>query len=132
MLRNLKTVSGLVRRVASVESSSGLGGKIVQRFLNVHEHDAMEILRAGGVNVPRFGVAATPKEAMDVSQKLGSVDFVVKAQVLAGGRGRGHFTSGLKGGVKLVYSPEEVHDVAKKMIGKLSIMQSFIAKCINN
>ena len=35
---------------------------------------------------------------------LGSNDFVIKAQVLAGGRGRGHFDSGLKGGVKIVYS----------------------------
>ncbi|KAH9404447.1 PREDICTED: succinyl-CoA ligase [ADP-forming] subunit beta, mitochondrial-like [Rhagoletis zephyria] len=117
MLRNLKAVSGLARRMAAVDPTAGLRGTLVQRFLNVHEHDAMEILRAGGVNVPKFGVAASAKEAMEVSQKLGSSDFVVKAQVLAGGRGRGHFTSGLKGGVKLVYSPEEVHDVANKMIG---------------
>lgn len=118
MLRNLKTVSGLARRMATVDPNGGLRGTQVQRFLNVHEHDAMEILKAGGVNVPKFGVASSAKEAMEVSQKLGSSDFVVKAQVLAGGRGRGHFTSGLKGGVKLVYSPEEVHDVANKMIGK--------------
>jgi succinyl-CoA synthetase beta subunit len=42
---------------------------------------------------------------------------VVKAQVLAGGRGKGHFDSGLKGGVKIVYSPDEVKDVAGKMLG---------------
>lgn len=41
----------------------------------------------------------------------------MKAQVLAGGRGKGHFDSGLKGGVKIVYSPDEVKDVASKMIG---------------
>ena len=44
-------------------------------------------------------------------------DYVVKAQVLAGGRGKGHFDSGLKGGVKIVYSPNEVEEVASKMIG---------------
>ena len=129
MIRNLKIVSGLARRMATVDPNSGLRGKIVQRFLNVHEFDAMEILRAGGVHVPKFGVASTPKEALEVSQKLGSNDFVVKAQVLAGGRGRGHFTSGLKGGVKLVYSPEEVHDVAKQMIGKLFVV---VAEKSNN
>lgn len=129
MLRNLKAVSGLARRMAAVDPTAGLRGTLVQRFLNVHEHDAMEILRAGGVNVPKFGVAASAKEAMEVSQKLGSSDFVVKAQVLAGGRGRGHFTSGLKGGVKLVYSPEEVHDVANKMIGNCSFRYVCRAKC---
>ncbi|XP_042190380.1 succinate--CoA ligase [ADP-forming] subunit beta, mitochondrial isoform X2 [Callorhinchus milii] len=48
----------------------------------------------------------------------GSKDLVVKAQVLAGGRGKGVFESGLKGGVKIVYSPEEARDTSSKMIGK--------------
>ena len=119
MFRNLKTISSVTRQLVTVDPNAvSLRGRVMKRFFNVHEHDAMEILRAGGVNVPKFGVATTPKEAMEVSQKLGaSGDFVVKAQVLAGGRGRGHFTSGLKGGVKLVYSPEEVYDVSKQMIG---------------
>lgn len=117
MLRSsLKRVSLLARRLNGVELTP-LAGTVQQRFLNVHEHVAMEILKAGGVAVPKFGVAETPKEALEVSQKLSSNDFVVKAQVLAGGRGRGNFTSGLKGGVKLVYSPEEVHDVSRQMIG---------------
>lgn len=77
----------------------------------------MEILSGGGVNVPKFAVATSADEALTASRNLASNDFVVKAQVLAGGRGRGHFSSGLKGGVKVVYSPEEVHDVAQKMIG---------------
>lgn len=88
-----------------------------KRNLNVHEHVAMEILKAGGVAVPRFAVATSPEEALQKSQKLGANDFVVKAQVLTGGRGRGTFSSGLKGGVKLVYSPEEVCSTAKDMIG---------------
>lgn len=103
--------------LAKTTTTGPLSGRVIQRFFNVHEHDAMEILRNGGINVPKFGVASTPSEAVEVARKLGSSDFVVKAQVLTGGRGRGHFSSGLKGGVKLVYSPEEVHDVAKQMIG---------------
>ena len=90
---------------------------MARRALNVHEHVAMDVLRSGGVAVPNFGVAKTPQEAMDVARKLSSSDFVVKAQVLAGGRGRGKFSSGLKGGVKLVYSTEEVYEVSKQMLG---------------
>ncbi|CAG2161748.1 unnamed protein product [Oppiella nova] len=95
------------------------GARVVTacRGLNVHEHVAMDVLRSGGVNVPQFGVARTAQEAMEVARKLSSSDYVVKAQVLAGGRGRGHFSSGLKGGVKLVYSIEEVHDIARQMLG---------------
>lgn len=48
----------------------------------------------------------------------GLSDYVVKAQVLAGGRGKGTFDSGLKGGVKIVYSPDEVENIAKQMIGR--------------
>uniref|UniRef100_A0A8C1QKR2 Succinate--CoA ligase [ADP-forming] subunit beta, mitochondrial n=2 Tax=Cyprinus carpio TaxID=7962 RepID=A0A8C1QKR2_CYPCA len=48
----------------------------------------------------------------------GSKDLVVKAQVLAGGRGKGSFEGGLKGGVRIVYSPEEARDISSKMIGK--------------
>jgi succinyl-CoA synthetase beta subunit len=77
----------------------------------------MDVLRTGGVNVPRFGVAKTPQQAIDISRELSSSDFVVKAQILAGGRGRGTFSSGLKGGVKLVYSSEEVHEIARQMLG---------------
>lgn len=44
-------------------------------------------------------------------------DLVIKAQILAGGRGKGTFDSGMRGGVKLVYSPEEARDIAKNMLG---------------
>lgn len=93
---------------------------IPSRKLNVHEHVGLEILRDAGVNVPRFGVASTPSEAREVCSKQlkGLSDFVVKAQVLAGGRGKGTFDSGLKGGVKIVYSEKEVEDLAKQMLGK--------------
>lgn len=50
-----------------------------------------------------FFLATTPKEAADAAIALGTQDLVIKAQVLAGGRGKGHFDSGLKGGVHLVH-----------------------------
>lgn len=78
----------------------------------------MDILRTGGVHVPKFGVARTPEEAMKVAKELKCSDFVVKAQVLAGGRGRGKFSSGLKGGVKIVFSADEVYEISKQMLNQ--------------
>ncbi|KAH9422718.1 succinyl-coenzyme A synthetase beta subunit, ADP-forming [Dermatophagoides pteronyssinus] len=118
MLRSLRNKFVLAKQIANAANNNGTGGnRVGRRFLNVHEYVAMEILQNGGVKVPRFGVASTPEEAVEISKRLGENDFVVKAQVLTGGRGRGHFSSGLKGGVKLVYTPEEVREVASKMLG---------------
>lgn len=51
----------------------------------------------------RFGVAKSGKEACEIAVKLNTKDLVLKAQVLAGGRGKGHFKNGLKGGVRVVF-----------------------------
>ena len=62
------------------------------------------MLRSYGINTPKGAVAKTPQEAYEIAQKLGTDDLVVKAQVLAGGRGKGTFDNGFKGGVKIVNS----------------------------
>ena len=54
--------------------------------------------------MPKFGVARTKEEAQKVAEELDCLDMVVKAQVLTGGRGKGYFKGGLKGGVKTVFS----------------------------
>ncbi|CAB4417877.1 unnamed protein product [Rhizophagus irregularis] len=59
----------------------------------------------------------SPQEAYEVAQKLGTEDAVIKAQVLAGGRGKGTFTSGLKGGVRAVFSPAESRMFSEQMLG---------------
>merc|ERR1712141_785454 len=92
-----------------------------QRDLSVHEHVSMSLLKEAGVPVPNFGVAKTAEEAKQIAQDIPTNDLVVKAQVLAGGRGKGSFKGGYKGGVKLVYSPEEVEESAKGMIGDFLI-----------
>ena len=109
-------VAQLIRR--SVARNTAASSVVPSRSLNVHEHEGLAILKSAGVNVPRFGVAHSPEEAVAVckNELKGLSDFVVKAQVLAGGRGKGAFDSGLKGGVKIVYSSKEVeglltHDV---------------------
>ena len=92
-----------------------------KRDLSVHEHVSMSLLQEAGVPVPKFGLAKSSAEAKQIAQDIGSTDLVVKAQVLAGGRGKGSFKGGYKGGVQLVYSPEEVETAAKGMIGDFLI-----------
>merc|ERR1712165_180689 len=92
-----------------------------QRELSVHEHVSMSLLKEAGVPVPNFGVAKTAEEAKQIAHDITTNDLVVKAQVLAGGRGKGAFKGGYKGGAKLVYSPEEVEESAKVMIGDFLI-----------
>jgi len=78
--------------------------------MNIHEYQAKALLAKFGVAVPDGGVAYTPQEAVSVAKQLGGPVWVVKAQIHAGGRGKG-------GGVKVVKSIDDVEVVAKDMIG---------------
>ena len=78
--------------------------------MNIHEYQAKEILRGFGVPVPRGIAAFTVDEAVAAAEKLGGPVWVVKAQIHAGGRGKG-------GGVKVVRSIEEVRAEAARMLG---------------
>jgi len=77
--------------------------------MKVHEYQAKAILRGYGVATPRGEVADSPAEAREVAQSLGG-RCVVKAQIHAGGRGKG-------GGVKIAKDPDEAFDLARKMLG---------------
>lgn len=91
-----------------------------KRHLSIHEHQAMDLLSKSGIMVPDYKVALNPDEAFEIAREFGETtgtkDVVLKAQVLAGGRGKGYFESGLKGGVKIVFDANEARDVASKMI----------------
>ena len=78
--------------------------------MNIHEYQAKQVLSEFGVPVPRGGVAFTPDEAVKVAEELGGPVWVVKAQIHAGGRGKG-------GGVKVVKSIDEVRAEAERMLG---------------
>ena len=78
--------------------------------MNIHEYQAKAILRKFGVAVLRGHVACTGVEAKEAAQELGGSAWMVKAQIHAGGRGKG-------GGVKLCATVQEVVDAAKAMIG---------------
>ena len=85
--------------------------------MNIHEYQAKELFEKFGVATPKGQVAETPEEVTAAAADLGS-PIVVKAQVHAGGRGKGTFKNGFQGGVHLVNSADEAADVAGKMIGE--------------
>ncbi|CAI2723118.1 unnamed protein product [Schistosoma spindalis] len=102
------------------------------RTLKVHEYSAMELLKKYEIPVPKFVVVRNVDEVRATCKEFGilpeselensgetteSTDMVLKAQVLAGGRGKGIWDSGLKGGVKIVYNVEEAINVANHMLG---------------
>ena len=78
--------------------------------MKIHEYQAKEILKSYGIPVPKGGVAETPEEARKIAEGIGEKTIVVKAQIHAGGRGKG-------GGVKVVSHPEEAEKAAKEIIG---------------
>ncbi|KAJ3014737.1 UNVERIFIED_CONTAM: hypothetical protein HDU68_000156 [Siphonaria sp. JEL0065] len=122
-----------IPRTATVASRLQVSAKTQSRFLSIHEHSSMGLLQSYGIKTPRGSAATTPKQAEEIARNLKTDDLVIKAQVLAGGRGKGHFDSGLKGGVRMVYSPTEVKMFAEKMLGhKLITKQTGAAGRICN
>jgi succinyl-CoA synthetase beta subunit len=79
--------------------------------MDIHEHQAKDILARFGVPVPQGGVAFSPEQAASVARGLGDGPYVVKAQVHAGGRGAA-------GGVKLCRSVDEVQEFAAGLLGR--------------
>ncbi len=86
--------------------------------MNIHEYQARELFEKFGVATTKGAVASTAEEAAAVAVKLGTKEFMVKAQIHAGGRGKGTFTSGFKGGVHMATSVDQVRDFAGKMLGQ--------------
>jgi succinyl-CoA synthetase beta subunit len=89
--------------------------------MNIHEYQAKELLQRFDVATTRGKVASTLDEAEQIARELGDVDIVVKAQIHAGGRGKGTFKNGFKGGVHLRKTPEDAREVAAKMLGQILV-----------
>ena len=88
--------------------------------MNIHEYQAKELLAKYGVGIPAGYAALTVEEAVEGAKKLPGPLYVVKAQIHAGGRGKGKFTelgADAKGGVRLSKTIEEVEENAKEMLG---------------
>ena len=89
--------------------------------MNIHEYQAKELLQKFDVATTRGRVATTLDEAEQIARELGDIDVVVKAQIHAGGRGKGSFKNGFKGGVHVRKTADEVRDVAAKMLGQILV-----------
>ena len=92
--------------------------------MNIHEYQAKQLLKQFGVAVPSGEPCTTVAQARAVAEKIfaaGHPSAVVKSQIHAGGRGKGVFQSGFKGGVKLAGSVEEVATLAGNMLGQVLV-----------
>src|SRR5437667_12900995 len=77
--------------------------------MKIHEYQAKQILARHGVRIPRGEVAYTKEEARQIADRIGGT-VVVKAQIHAGGRGKG-------GAIKLAKNPDEAAEIAGRMLG---------------
>ena len=89
--------------------------------MNIHEYQAKQLFERFGVATPKGIAAATAQEAAQTARNMGLAQYVVKEQVHAGGRGKGTFKNGFKGGVHVVKSVEEVEEVAGKMLNQVLV-----------
>lgn len=93
---------------------------LARRWLNLHEYQAKELMDKYGVATQTGHTASTPADARIHSQKMlqqGIDTVVLKAQVFAGGRGKGKLSSGMNGGIQFSKDPEEIERLASRMIG---------------
>lgn len=78
--------------------------------MNIHEYQAKQLFKNYGITIPQGKIAETPKQALEAAREIDSKKWVIKAQIHAGGRGKG-------GGVKIASSIEEVKTIAENMLG---------------
>ncbi len=87
--------------------------------MNIHEYQARELFERFGVATPKGVVADTPEQALEAARSMNLPQYVIKAQIHAGGRGKGRFKSGLQGGVHVVNTPEQVKDLTSQMLNQV-------------
>ena len=85
--------------------------------MNIHEYQAKALFEKFGVPVPKGAAAKTPEDFINALTELPEGPTMVKSQIHAGGRGKGTFTDGYKGGVKFCKSKTEAKEVAARMLG---------------
>ncbi|WVQ63095.1 hypothetical protein V866_005674 [Kwoniella sp. B9012] len=126
MLNGYRLARSAVRPLKGVSAQQ-------KRNLSIHEYQSVQLLNSYGIPTPKALPAFSAEEAEQVAKSFGKDELVIKAQVLAGGRGKGHFDSGFQGGVQMVDSPAQAKDYASKMLGhKLITKQTGAAGRICN
>ena len=92
--------------------------------MNIHEHQARQLLGQRGVPLPPEGLCETADQARAVATRLlaeGATKLAVKSQIHAGGRGKGTFTNGYRGGVKLGTTADQAYEFARAMLGNVLV-----------
>ncbi|CAG9759874.1 unnamed protein product [Ceutorhynchus assimilis] len=89
--------------------------KVPVRYLNLLEYQSKNLLRRTNVAIQDFCMIDDQGE--NGLDKFNAKEYVIKAQILAGGRGKGHFNNGFKGGVHITQSRQEIPNIIKKMLG---------------
>lgn len=107
----------LTPRLLKVTPATAGAASGQKRNLNLLEYQAKGLLQDYGVTVQKFRMASNPEEAAAIPASFPCTEYVIKAQVLAGGRGKGHFDNGFKGGVHLTKDPSKVPALCTSMIG---------------
>jgi len=114
LLRSTSDATLLSKKVACL-------GAAQTRHLNLQEYASKSIMREHGVKVQEFGVAENVQEAVEIGERMisdhGAEELVVKAMILAGGRGKGTFSNGFKGGVKITTETSAVGEYTNNMLG---------------
>eukprot|EP01116_Phalansterium_solitarium_P024608 TRINITY_DN9056_c0_g1_i1.p2 TRINITY_DN9056_c0_g1~~TRINITY_DN9056_c0_g1_i1.p2 ORF type:complete len:423 (-),score=190.81 TRINITY_DN9056_c0_g1_i1:410-1678(-) len=114
-MNRLTSIFGCVRTTCQQSARS----RALQpaRLLNIHEYQSKELMDKYGVNTQKWRVGTTPEEIEKGAKELNAKEYVVKAQIHAGGRGKGVFSNGFKGGVHLCKTPAETAKLASSMLG---------------
>jgi len=89
--------------------------------MNIHEYQAKQLFDRFNVATSRGSVATSVEEARSVAASLSSKELVVKAQIHAGGRGKGTFKNGFRGGVQVVHNVDEAVELAGKMLQNILV-----------
>ncbi len=117
---SLRPLAGLGSARAVFGVPRDTGRREQKRYLNLHEYQSKGLMAKYGVRVQKGQVAESAEEAKEIATKLKAEDadeLILKAQIHAGGRGKGTFDTGFKGGVKVLSTPDEVADNAVQMLG---------------
>ena len=111
----------LARGVGQLTKSFTPATQASVRYLNLHEYQSKDLMEAYKVQVQKGKMAESAADAAAVAKWIKdenpNAELILKAQIHAGGRGKGHFDSGLKGGVKICTTPDEVEELTKQMLG---------------
>jgi succinyl-CoA synthetase beta subunit len=114
IFRAFHSVSSLRTRIFTIVSQPS---KQFVRNLNIHEYQSKILLDRFSINTQRWKLASSPEEAERNATELAAKEFVVKAQIHAGGRGKGVFDNGFQGGVHLCKTASEVRSLCERMLG---------------